>query len=75
MTQLIQPTLSSELGSLIDKMKALENESDIEGAHSDADSLLIEALEIIAAWELTSSEGELVKALVGAWSDVPKWYA
>ena len=60
---------TKKFNKIITQMEDLEKETDIEGAHGDADDLLIEALETIAP------KSRLVSKLIKAYNEVDKWYA
>jgi len=58
-----------KFNKIITQMEDLENTTDIEASHGDADDLLIEAIKIIAP------KSRLVLKLIKAYNKVDKWYA
>lgn len=66
----LQPTLDDCLR----RMQACVGETDREVSHSEADGILIEVLEAVAA-NLTDPASITIREIVKAWTEVGKWYA
>ena len=69
-----QKEFSLTLENLKLRLQVLESETDIEEAHHDADSILVETVKFLATAQFGSVPDE-VAALLRAYYNVPKWYA
>ena len=59
--------MADKVDELIQKLKLLEDHHDTESAHSQADSILLDLLEIAFP--------DRYKEIEDAYGEVPKWYA
>jgi hypothetical protein len=64
----VQQDKHEQLNEIHLQMVELQHDGDTEAAHSDADDLLVEALEVLAG-------KEYIEPLIEAYNKVDKWYS
>lgn len=60
-----------QLEIILEKMKELEKEDDVEEAHGKADDLLLLTLDIICELH----DFKTAKDIINSYNNIPKWYA